>query len=64
MRKGGLCLEQADLITNSDQLPLPLIHCYGAGASGYKISWGVAKRVHDLVAQMSAGPNQVDNEVV
>jgi D-amino-acid oxidase len=29
---------------------IPLIHCYGAGASGFKISWGVARQVELLVA--------------
>jgi D-amino-acid oxidase len=54
MRKGGLRLEKTELITNIDQAPLPLIHCYGAGASGYKISWGVAGRVYHLVERISS----------
>lgn len=56
MRNGGLRLEKAKLITNTDQPPLPVIHCYGAGASGYKISWGVAERVHDLVRGLALSP--------
>jgi D-amino-acid oxidase len=56
MRNGGLRLEKAELIASTHEPPLPLIHCYGAGASGYKISWGVAGRVHDLVARISTKP--------
>lgn len=44
MRHGGLRLEIEKL--ESDSL---VVHCYGAGPSGFKISWGVAKRVHKLV---------------
>lgn len=28
---------------------LPVVHCYGAGPSGYKIGWGAAKRVCEMV---------------
>ncbi|KAI2764155.1 hypothetical protein DTO012A8_9517 [Penicillium roqueforti] len=28
--------------------PLPLISCYGAGANGYKISWGLAGKVDEF----------------
>ncbi|KAF3384857.1 D-amino-acid oxidase [Penicillium rolfsii] len=45
MRRGGLRLEKDK--TNEG---IPLIHCYGAGASGFKISWGVARQVELLVA--------------
>lgn len=45
MRRGGLRLEEETLSQG-----IPLIHCYGAGASGFKISWGVAKQVALLVA--------------
>ncbi|KAJ5151871.1 D-amino-acid oxidase, partial [Penicillium capsulatum] len=43
MRHGGLRLEKESLSThNSDGSNISLIHCYGAGPSGYKISWGVS----------------------
>jgi D-amino-acid oxidase len=45
MRRGGFRLEKE--IMNQG---IPLIHCYGAGASGFKISWGVARQVELLVA--------------
>lgn len=45
MRRGGLRLEKDK--TNQG---IPLIHCYGAGASGFKISWGVARQVELLIA--------------
>lgn len=59
MRKGGLRLESEmiDLVHtaedgfHNDKTPLRVVHCYGAGPSGYKISWGVAERVCALVAQ-------------
>ncbi|CAG7920181.1 unnamed protein product [Penicillium olsonii] len=53
MRKGGLRLEKVDLRIQDLQATLPLIHCYGAGASGYKVSWGVAKQVSEIVSHMS-----------
>jgi D-amino-acid oxidase len=56
MRKGGLRLER-DLLVNDARPSCPLIHCYGAGASGYKISWGAARRVNELVDQISAEIN-------
>lgn len=57
MRKGGLRLERE---TSSFVIPgtdgfktktkeLKIIHCYGAGGNGYKLSWGAASRVVDLV---------------
>ena len=57
MRKGGLRLEKETLefqSTAEDGLTtvsrsIPVVHCYGAGASGFKISWGVARRVAHLV---------------
>lgn len=51
MRRGGLRLEK-DNMTTQDGQDVPLIHCYGAGPSGYKISWGVANRVERLVADL------------
>lgn len=33
----------------NEKRALRVVHCYGAGPSGYKISWGVAKRVCGLV---------------
>lgn len=44
MRRGGLRLEKENLSQGT-----PLIHCYGAGASGFKISWGVARQVERLI---------------
>lgn len=54
MRRGGLRLEQdvVGIQSPGDGRRVPLIHCYGAGQSGYKISWGVAKRVECLVADL------------
>ncbi|OAQ86366.1 FAD dependent oxidoreductase superfamily [Purpureocillium lilacinum] len=57
MRKGGLRLETEfiDLVTtgrtglDTETSRLPLVHCYGAGPSGYKISWGAAQRVTEMV---------------
>lgn len=45
MRRGGLRLEMENLSQGS-----PLIHCYGAGARGLKISWGVAGQVELIIA--------------
>ncbi|KAJ5212617.1 uncharacterized protein N7498_004263 [Penicillium cinerascens] len=54
MRRGGLRLEQdvVGIQSPGDGRRVPLIHCYGAGQSGYKISWGVAKRVESLIADL------------
>ncbi|KAJ5248738.1 hypothetical protein N7468_000189 [Penicillium chermesinum] len=49
MRNGGLRLE-----SETGPGKPPIIHCYGAGASGFKISWGVATRVHKFVADLEA----------
>ncbi|KAK2590992.1 hypothetical protein QQS21_011328 [Conoideocrella luteorostrata] len=57
MRKGGLRLEReiVELTETTDdglgskKRDLCVVHCYGAGPSGYKISWGAAARVFDLV---------------
>ncbi|OAQ68646.1 FAD dependent oxidoreductase superfamily [Pochonia chlamydosporia 170] len=57
MRKGGMRLE-SEIIeiveTAQDGLHngkrnLHVVHCYGAGPSGYKISWGVATKISALV---------------
>lgn len=53
MRRGGLRLEM-----DKTSLGVPLIHCYGAGASGFKISWGVARKVELLVANTELLVNQ------
>ncbi|RAO65505.1 uncharacterized protein BHQ10_001517 [Talaromyces amestolkiae] len=45
MRRGGLRLEKEMLSQG-----IPIVHCYGAGASGFKISWGVAKQVERLIS--------------
>ncbi|KAF7720047.1 Uncharacterized protein PECH_008081 [Penicillium ucsense] len=47
MRRGGLRLERETLRDG-----VPVVHCYGAGASGFKISWGVAKHVEALLEQV------------
>ncbi|KAJ5160521.1 uncharacterized protein N7482_007525 [Penicillium canariense] len=47
MRRGGLRLEQENTSQGT-----PLIHCYGAGPSGFKISWGVAKKVELMVSNV------------
>ncbi|KAJ5489667.1 hypothetical protein N7539_004557 [Penicillium diatomitis] len=47
MRRGGLRLERETLRDG-----LPVVHCYGAGASGFKISWGVAQHVEALLEQV------------
>ncbi|KAL6901033.1 FAD dependent oxidoreductase [Trichoderma evansii] len=60
MRKGGLRLEieMIDLVqTGQDGLQnnstkFPIIHCYGAGPSGYKVSLGVAKKVYEMVKSL------------
>ncbi|PYI01497.1 FAD dependent oxidoreductase, partial [Aspergillus sclerotiicarbonarius CBS 121057] len=60
MRQGGLRLEREDLAfqdTSEDgmsnvQKSVPVIHCYGAGPSGYKLSWGIAKRVERFVSEI------------
>ncbi|KAF7559900.1 hypothetical protein G7046_g4248 [Stylonectria norvegica] len=59
MRKGGLRLEAEDLEIaqteangyDNTTVELKVVHCYGAGPSGYKISWGAAKRVCQLIAE-------------
>ncbi|KFY03332.1 hypothetical protein O988_01563 [Pseudogymnoascus sp. VKM F-3808] len=58
MRRGGLRVEKEVLTrveTGDDGLstyraPMTVIHCYGAGGSGYKVSWGVASKVQDLIS--------------
>lgn len=59
MRKGGLRLKKEVLDINStsenglnnDKLALSIVHCYGAGPSGYKIGWAAAARAVNLVDQ-------------
>jgi D-amino-acid oxidase len=69
MRLGGLRLEKemfdyAD--TGADGFSvkaktIPVIHCYGAGAGGYKISWEVARRVEEMVRKTSTqSPKHAD----
>lgn len=58
MRKGGLRLEaESSSYTQTktdglkiEAIPLKIVHCYGAGGNGYKLSWGTARRVVELVA--------------
>ncbi|KAJ6444057.1 FAD dependent oxidoreductase superfamily [Purpureocillium lavendulum] len=60
MRKGGLRLETEffDLVTtgrsglNTESSRFPVVHCYGAGPSGYKISWGAANMVCDMLSAL------------
>ena len=57
MRRGGLRLETEviGLVTPSstglrnETSQLPVVHCYGAGPNGFKVSWGAAKRVCKMV---------------
>ncbi|KAG5927357.1 hypothetical protein E4U42_002334 [Claviceps africana] len=57
MRRGGLRLEQemmefvetADDGMASRTRELRVVHCYGAGPNGYKISWGAARKVAEMV---------------
>lgn len=57
MRKGGMRLEAetielVEIAKNglgNEKRELRVVHCYGAGPSGYKVSWGVARRVCSLV---------------
>lgn len=57
MRKGGMRLE-SEIIEivetaqdglHNEKRNLHVVHCYGAGPSGYKISWGVAAKISALV---------------
>ncbi|KAJ2971169.1 hypothetical protein NQ176_g7828 [Zarea fungicola] len=57
MRRGGLRLEKetieilstADDGLTNNKSTLDIVHCYGAGPSGYKIGWAAASRAADLV---------------
>ena len=59
MRKGGLRLEKeiSSIVLpqsggfKSKTKELKIVHCYGAGGSGYKLSWGAARRVVELVGE-------------
>ncbi|TQW01009.1 hypothetical protein V2A60_002027 [Cordyceps javanica] len=59
MRKGGLRLEKEDFATpktsenglDNEQLSISVVHCYGAGPSGFKIGWAAASRAVALVDQ-------------
>lgn len=59
MRKGGLRLEQEQLQVQSttadgfsnERFNLSVVHCYGAGPSGYKIGWAAATRAVALVEE-------------
>lgn len=60
MRKGGLRLELDQISTvqtssdgmSNDTFVVPVVHCYGAGPSGYKIGWGAASRACDMISQV------------
>lgn len=45
LRKGGVRIEYEA----AAQGGVPVVHCYGAGGSGYKISWGAAGKVLKIV---------------
>ncbi|EKV12648.1 D-amino-acid oxidase [Penicillium digitatum] len=47
MRRGGLHFVTGQLVDHTRN-PLPLISCYGAGANGYKISWGLAREADEF----------------
>jgi D-amino-acid oxidase len=55
MRKGGLRIEKETIpiedsvTTESRQKEVMIIHCYGAGGSGYEMSWGATKKVEELI---------------
>lgn len=57
MRIGGLRLEKESfhyIDTGMDGLSVRekailVVHCYGAGANGYKISWEVARQVEKMI---------------
>ncbi|KXG51583.1 D-amino-acid oxidase [Penicillium griseofulvum] len=49
MRRGGLNLVLGSSVALNDG-HVPVISCYGAGASGYKISWGVAEKVAEFLS--------------
>ncbi|KIW18627.1 hypothetical protein PV08_02916 [Exophiala spinifera] len=54
-RRGGLrlCTEmmEVDPDKGKEKRTLQLVHAYGAGGSGYELSWGVAREIADLVAK-------------
>lgn len=58
MRKGGVRLELDQISTvktslsgmSNHKFVLSVVHCYGAGPSGYKIGWGAVNRACDLVS--------------
>lgn len=59
MRHGGLKLEAETMNImrttvdgmRSEKESIAVVHCYGAGPSGYKIGWGAARKVCDLVSK-------------
>ncbi|KAJ9646116.1 hypothetical protein H2204_000778 [Knufia peltigerae] len=59
-RRGGLrlCTEMMEVKTEEGKgkRTLQLVHAYGAGGSGYELSWGVAKEVANLVAKGQQSP--------
>ncbi|GME41195.1 FAD dependent oxidoreductase superfamily [Neofusicoccum parvum] len=62
MRHGGLRLETEQILVKetapdgfkNESKELCVVHCYGAGPSGYKISWGVAGKVRGLISKNSS----------
>jgi D-amino-acid oxidase len=49
MRRGGINFALGSSVALDDS-HVPVISCYGAGASGYKISWGVAEKVAEFLS--------------
>lgn len=63
MRKGGLRLEKEQIAVpvtaqngmSNNKSALHVVHCYGAGPSGYKIGWAAASRAAALVDECING---------
>ncbi|CAI7656054.1 uncharacterized protein N7487_003289 [Penicillium crustosum] len=49
MRHGGLHFVTGQIV-DQDKSTLPLVSCYGAGANGYKISWGLAGEIAEFLS--------------
>lgn len=49
MRRGGLHFVTGHLVDHAKNT-LPLVTCYGAGANGYKISWGLAGEIDKFLS--------------
>lgn len=49
MRRGGLHFVTGQIVDRAKST-LPLVSCYGAGANGYKISWGLASKIAEFLS--------------